>query len=188
MGRIKMLTALVRWSFALALCCTVSWAQAAVITYTFQAVFDDGGTIHGWARGDLAKPVPPFYDPGIDYEVITTKGSLPIEPGEYNNNFPYPPSQPIGDSPLTIFVHLGTSHDLFVYINFRHINGRDDFTTPLSVEGGEDTLFWESYPSSVQRHFFSTDVFSDAVPEPNTYAMILAGLVLIGAISATARR
>jgi PEP-CTERM motif len=183
-----MLAALVRWSFALALLCTGSWAQGALITYTFEGVFDDGGTLKGWATVDLAKPDPYGDGPDYDYELITTKGSRPIEPGVWRNAFLWPHYPQSEQGPASIDVHLGTSHQLGVAIYFRQVANRNDYMAPLYIIAGEDTLFPFEPPFETHRFLRSNNVSATAVPEPKTYAMILAGLVLIGAISAKARR
>jgi PEP-CTERM motif len=206
MGRIKMLAALVRWSFALTLLCSVSWAQAALlVTYTFQDVlFDDGGTLSGWASFDptqfgVARD-PPF--PDVIFDVRTTAGTSNVASHEYIST----PTNSTGggvfspfvengiyEGAISLYANYADGHVLWIFLRFAGPTladriGRVSITTQSEerdvVRASDGTL------SSPERFVVSGTAYGVvvSVPEPNTYAMILAGLVLIGAISAKARR
>jgi hypothetical protein len=185
-----MLAALVRWSIGLIRLCIGSWKQAALVTYTFHdVVLSDGGTLNGWVTVDFAKPIArDSIGDEIDYDFVTTQGNSSIPPGEYRNTFLWPPYYPPGEQgPASINVHIGRAHGLFINIHFRSVANRNDFMAPLYIEGFEDNMSTENFLRS-RRDFFSYNVSAAAVPEPKTYATILAGLVLIGATGARTRR
>ena len=175
-----MFAALVRWSIALVRLCTGSRTQAALVTYTFRdVVFSDGGTLNGRATVDFAKPLARgSIGDEIDYDFVTTQGSSSIPAGEYRNTFLWPPYYPPGEQgPASLYVHIGRAHRLFVNIHFRSLANRNDFMSPLYIEGFEENMSTEDFLWS-RRDFFSYDISAAAVAEPKTYTTSLAGLVL----------
>ena len=197
-----MLAALVRLLFALALFCSVSWAQAALlVTYTFQdVVFDDGGTLNGWATFDPmqiaeANDPPPY--PSLTYSNVA--------PHEYTSaptiwvsgaNYQVPPLlyHDPNDGNIAVYEDGGDFHLMWIFLHFAGPTLDDRIgRVPIGANAFESDDVGASDGTllpTFQRYIISGAAYGVvvSVPEPETYAMISVGLVLIGAISARSRR
>jgi hypothetical protein len=176
--------AFLRWSFALILLGSSSWAQAALATYTLQdVVFEDGGTLNGWVTLDPTQATQwDSLNGRVEYRFVTTQGTSSLPPEEYTdeNAFVWYYLAPSELASAVINVETGLGHALLIH--FYPANA----ASPAYVTGFENDY---SGPFQIQRFFWSYNVSGvGAIPEANTSTMILVGLVLIGAISAKARR
>ena len=189
--------ALIRGSFVLSLLCWGSWAQAALVTYTLQnVVFDDGGTLSGTFTLDptqIASREGP-HDRRIEYDLKSTQGTSDIVPHEYTSTDPsstwsyfvllYEGTHSAILSISEQSVDLSRSYDLGIILNFAGDTVSDLIgTVPLSTNGQESNFIQGIIPIERSVAGGTAGGVVVSVPEAKSYAMILAGLVLIGAMS-----
>jgi len=213
MGRIKMLAALVRWSFALTLLmlggvgnvvlstqadaaqerlADVRYSGGGVLRGTYDevtlridylfsdwswgAVADHGGETFTLTDGPTFAAASASLTNGIDEFVELTSGMGP------NTQF-----QDHVESELFSNSSLVAAPNGIDYAGFT-ITGLRLHVDRLNIDHVCVEVPFFSCDSSYDIAYTLNIFVTRPVPEPNTYAMILAGLVLIGAISAKARR
>ena len=193
--------ALVRWSFVLSLLCWGSWAQGALVTYTLKNVFfDDGGTLSGTFTLDptqIATREGPD-DRRIEYDLKSTQGTSDIVPHEYTSTDPsstwsyfvvlYEGSHTAILSVGEHALDFSRTYDLGIVLNFPGDTFNDLIgVVPLSTNAQESNFIQGIIPIERSIAGGTANGVVISVPEPATSAMILAGLVLIGAIGVKMR-
>jgi hypothetical protein len=151
--------------FALAAIFATGQASAN-ITYSFSGVtFNDGGTLTGtFITNDTRTSL-------INYDILTSPN--------VNIGFHYTPgtsSFASSSLPFILVANTPPANDHILQVTF----------SGLSAAGGGITIgafdSFEQGLSGARRNIVSGSVIAAAVPEPETYAMLLAGLGLLGYI------
>ena len=154
-------------------------AQATPVTWTLSGIFNDGATASGsfvWDADTNTSPI---------FSISTTGGTLGAF--TYDNSSSYLFAHPFSNANDYVWA----KNDVSRYIDL-------DFATPLTNAGGthalltanpfapgggfqNNTASWECDNCASVPYFVEGSVTSvSAVPEPETYAMMLAGLGLLG--------
>ena len=179
------------WAAALFLC-TASWAQAALVTYTFQdVVFIDGGTLSGFFTLDPTLTYDKAAGTTFDFDIKTAGGNRGLTPFEYT------PARSMRATYQFLFQDRkgflvvndvdgsGITHEIGLHLPSPNglPSGLID-TIPLSnpdlPQGGHE--FNSNFtvpPETILQRYVESGSAIGAVPEPETYAFMLAGLMLV---------
>lgn len=147
-----------------------SSANAATIQWSLSGVtFDDGGTASGTFSTDSVS------GNLLSYNLTTSAGStLPGFNYNASNSSIY------GNNVFSVNSFLLTNNSPFA-IPYLNLSFQNSLTT---AAGATDALInnnsWECNNCSSVRYITGGEAVSSAVPEPETYAMLLVGLGLMG--------
>ena len=134
--------------------------------------FNDGGTASGTFSINSSS------DDLLSWDIVTTAGTtLPGFHYDAATSFQYGGGDYFSDNS---FVIENKSAAASPYLNLAFVNGFDTASTNPLVPGGQGLGSWECMSCSPIRYI--TGGVALPVPEPETYALMLAGLAALGVV------
>ena len=164
-----------RLGFALiAASAMVSGAAQADVTWYVTGTFDDGGTLSGYFTVDV------YGYPTTDYSITTTGGTSyaglsykPIAESGLNS------SNPDNTPALVVFSQDFTAENL--YLNFADLLKTGSAHNPITTGSYECDNFCGGAPLRTLTSGFASIDPIPSVPEPASWALMIAGFGLTGA-------